>query len=42
MAIGQSASVGGNSLVIVNGATRLGGATMAIGSAGLAWLKAKL
>lgn len=42
MAIGQSAGVGGNGLVIVNGAAQLGGAVMTVGSAGLVWIKAKL
>lgn len=42
MAIGQSAGAGGNGLVIINGATQLGGAAMAMGSAGLAWIKSQL
>jgi hypothetical protein len=42
MAIGQSAGAGGSGLVIVNGAAQLGGAAMTVGSASLAWIKAKL
>ncbi|KAJ5766117.1 uncharacterized protein N7511_003733 [Penicillium nucicola] len=42
MAIGQSAGAGGSGLAIVNGAAQMGGAAMAVGSAGFAWLKAKL
>ena len=42
MAVGQSAGAGGNGLVIVNGATQLGGAAMTLGSASLAWIKAQL
>ncbi|KAF3398259.1 hypothetical protein F1880_005618 [Penicillium rolfsii] len=42
MAIGQSAGAGGSGLVVVNGAAQLGGAAMTVGSASLAWVKAKL
>jgi hypothetical protein len=42
MAIGQSAGVGGNGLVIINGAAQFGGAAITVGSASLAWIKAKL
>lgn len=42
MAIGQSAGAGGSGLVVVNGAAQLGGAAMTMGSASLAWVKAKL
>ncbi|KAJ9220332.1 hypothetical protein DTO027B5_4652 [Paecilomyces variotii] len=42
MAIGQSAGAGGNGLVIINGAAQFGGAAMTVGSASLAWIKAKL
>ncbi|KAJ5417395.1 uncharacterized protein N7487_000945 [Penicillium crustosum] len=42
MAIGQSAGTGGSGLVVVNGAAQLGGAAMTVGSASLAWVKAKL
>lgn len=40
MAIAQSAGAGGHGLVIVNGATQLGGAIVTLGSAGVAWYKA--
>lgn len=40
-AVGQSAGAGGTGLVIVNGATQVGGAVMSVGSAGLAWVKAR-
>lgn len=42
MALGQSAGAGGSGLVIVNGAAQLGGVAMTVGSASLAWFKAKL
>lgn len=42
MAIGQSASAAGSGLVVVNGATQVGGAAMTLGSAGIAWVKPKL
>lgn len=42
MAIGQSAGAGGNGLVVINGAVQLGGAAIAVGSAGLAWIKTQL
>ncbi|KAJ5472010.1 hypothetical protein N7539_008579 [Penicillium diatomitis] len=42
MAVGQSAGAGGSGLVVVNGAAQLGGAAMTVGSASLAWVKAKL
>lgn len=42
MAIEQSAGAGGSDLVVVEGITQLGGAAMAVRSAGLAWVKAKL
>lgn len=42
MAVGQSAGAGGSGLVLVNGAAQLGGAAMTVGSASLAWAKAKL
>jgi hypothetical protein len=38
ISIGQSASVGGSGLLIVNGAAQLGGAAMTLGSASLAWV----
>ena len=42
MALGQSAGAGGSGLVLVNGAAQLGGVAMTVGSASLAWFKAKL
>ena len=42
MAVGQSAGAGGSGLILVNGAAQLGGAAMTVGSASLAWAKAKL
>ncbi|KAJ5244803.1 hypothetical protein N7489_004899 [Penicillium chrysogenum] len=42
MSVGQSAGAGGSGLVIVNGAAQLGGAAMTVGSASVAWVKAKL
>ncbi|OQE12797.1 hypothetical protein PENFLA_c062G05616 [Penicillium flavigenum] len=42
MAIGQSAGAGGSGLVIVNEAAQFGGAAMSVGSASLAWIKAKV
>ena len=42
IAIRQSAGAGGNGLVIINRAAQFGGAAMAVGSAGLVWIKAQL
>jgi hypothetical protein len=42
MAIAQSAGAGGSGLVIVNGVAQLGGAAVTLGTAGFAWVKAKL
>ena len=42
MAVGQSAGAGGGGLILVNGAAQLGGAVVTVGSASLAWAKAKL
>jgi hypothetical protein len=41
MAAGQSAGAGGWGLSVVNSASQLVGATVSLGSAGTAWLKAK-
>ncbi|KAI9035453.1 uncharacterized protein KD926_003479 [Aspergillus affinis] len=42
IAVAQSAGAGGSGLAVVNGVTQLGGAAMTAGSAGIAWVKAKL
>ncbi|KAH8424499.1 uncharacterized protein LDX57_002250 [Aspergillus melleus] len=42
IALAQSAGTGGYGLAVVNGVTQLGGAAMIAGSAGIAWVKAKL
>lgn len=42
MALAQSAGAGGSGLAIVNGVVQAGGATMTLGSGGLAWAKARL
>ncbi|KAJ5952485.1 uncharacterized protein N7479_010898 [Penicillium vulpinum] len=42
IAVIQSAGAGGGGLAIVNGAAQLGGAVMTVGSASVAWAKAKL
>jgi hypothetical protein len=41
-ALGQSAGAGGAGLVVVNRGAQVGGVVMGLGSAGLAWVKAKL
>lgn len=40
-AVGQSAGVGETDLIIVNGATQMGGVVMSVGSTGLTWVKAR-
>ncbi|KAJ5291277.1 hypothetical protein N7478_000528, partial [Penicillium angulare] len=42
IAAGSSAGAGGSGLAIVNGVVQAGGATMTLGSGGLAWAKARL
>ncbi|KAJ6007344.1 hypothetical protein N7540_011320 [Penicillium herquei] len=41
-AIVQSAGAGGSGLAVVNGVAQVGGVAMTMGSAGIAWVKAKL
>ncbi|KAJ5544091.1 hypothetical protein N7494_005370 [Penicillium frequentans] len=42
IAIGQSAGAGGGGLAVFNGVVQAGGAAMTVGSAGIAWVKAKI